>query len=140
MTKLPALAPDDPLRAGRPPQLPQAQPTPTPLAIPDEPNPTPLPRRRRASPPAESGPQLATAKISPGEEWTGATDVTTLRLPVEVLRALHERSRRLGVAKGMSVAAALLALLGRGDDELIELVETTQQRYDSARRQARRSA
>jgi len=68
------------------------------------------------------------------------TDVTTFRLPAEVLQALHERSRQLGVAKGMTVAAALLELLQRTDDELVELVENTQQRYDSARRRARRAA
>ena len=75
-----------------------------------------------------------------GSGGTGATDVTTFRLPAEVLHALHERSRQLGVAKGMTVAAALLELLERGDDELVELVESTQQRYDSARRRARRAA
>jgi len=68
------------------------------------------------------------------------TDVTTFRLPAEVLQALHERSRQLGVAKGMTVAAALLELLQRTDDELVGLVENTQQRYDSARRRARRAA
>jgi hypothetical protein len=40
----------------------------------------------------------------------------------------------------MTVAAALLELLQREDGELVELVESTQQRYDAARRRARRAA
>ena len=87
-----------------------------------------------------SSPDHQVAQAPAEEEWTGVTDVTTFRLPAEVLRALHERSRQLGVAKGMTVAAALLELLERTDDELVELVENTQQRYDSARRRARRAA
>jgi hypothetical protein len=76
----------------------------------------------------------------PPEEWSGATDVTTFRLPAELLRQLHQRSRDLGLAKGMTVAAALLDVFQRGDDELVQLVEQTQQRYDTARRRARRAA
>ncbi|MGO9955838.1 MAG: hypothetical protein ACLP50_07615 [Solirubrobacteraceae bacterium] len=57
-----------------------------------------------------------------------------------MLQALHERSRHLGVAKGMTVAAALLDLFQRADDEIVEVVENTQQRYDSARRRARRAS
>jgi hypothetical protein len=129
MSKLPALTPDDPLRAVG--AVPPAQPA-APAA--KEPTETSAPRRRA---PAR---QPAAAQMTPGEEWTGVTDVTTFRLPAEVLHALHERSRQLGVAKGMTVAAALLELLERADDELVELVEKTQQRYDSARRRARRAA
>jgi hypothetical protein len=73
-------------------------------------------------------------------EWSGATDVTTFRLPAELLQQLHQRARDLGLAKGMTVAAALLELLQRADDELIELVDQTQERYDIARRRARRAA
>ncbi len=40
----------------------------------------------------------------------------------------------------MTIAAALLELLRRDDRELVELIEQTQQRYDSARRRARRVA
>jgi len=135
MSKLPTLTPDDPLRAVAPvPPEPAA-----PASAAKEPTETPAPRRRatRRSAPAR---QPADPQTPAGEEWTGATDVTTFRLPAEVLHALHERSRQLGVAKGMTVAAALLELLERGDDELVELVESTQQRYDSARRRARRAA
>ncbi len=137
MSKLPTLTPDDPLRAGTAAPPPQAAPPTAPAAIPDDSAPTQVPRRRRTTRRAVPAPA---PKTSPGEEWTGATDVTTLRLPVEVLHALHERSRHLGLAKGMTIAAALLELLERGDDELIELVESTQQRYDTARRRARRAA
>lgn len=133
MSKLPALTPDDPLRAVVP--VPPAQPAAAAAAAAKEPTETPAPRRRAA--PAR---QPAAAQTPLGEEWTGVTDVTTFRLPAEVLHALHERSRQLGVAKGMTVAAALLELLERADDELVELVEKTQQRYDSARRRARRAA
>jgi hypothetical protein len=139
MSKLPTLTPDDPLRAVAPvPPEPAA-----PATAAKEPTETPAPRRRATPRPA---PAPAPARQPPSpqtpaeEEWTGATDVTTLRLPAEVLHALHERSRQLGVAKGMTVAAALLELLQRGDNELVELVESTQQRYDSARRRARRAA
>jgi len=135
MSKLPTLTPDDPLRA--------VAPVPAELAAPataaKEPTETRAPRRRATSRPAPAR-QPVGSQTPAGEEWTGATDVTTFRLPAEVLHALHERSRQLGVAKGMTVAAALLELLQRGDNELVELVESTQQRYDSARRRARRAA
>lgn len=128
MSKLPALTPDDPLRAGTP--VPPAQP----VAVP----PTAAAKELAETPPPQPEPEAP--QTPSGEDWTGATDVTTFRLPAEVLHALHERSRHLGVAKGMTVAAALLELLQRADDELVELVEQTQQRYDSARRRARRAA
>lgn len=141
MSKLPALTPDDPLRAGTP--VPPAQAA-APAAATNEPAGTPAPRRRRAprrpAPAPERQPEPEAPQTPSGEDWTGATDVTTFRLPAEVLHALHERSRQLGVAKGMTVAAALLELLQRADVELVELVEQTQQRYDSARRRARRAA
>lgn len=138
MTKLPALTPDDPLRAVASPQPEQA-------ATPHDGRETPVAQRRRAAPrtppppPPTPSPDKA-PQAPPEEEWSGVTDVTTFRLPAEVLQALHERSRQLGVAKGMTVAAALLELLQRTDDELVGLVENTQQRYDSARRRARRAA
>jgi hypothetical protein len=140
MSKLPALTPDDPLRAGPPVSATELI-TAAPAGA-QKPMAAAEPRRRRAT---RRTPQLATQLTPPDTppaqtEWTGATDVTTFRLPAEVLHALHERSRQLGVAKGMTVAAALLALLERTDDELVELVEETQQRYDSARRRARRAA
>ncbi len=141
MSKLPALIPDDPLRA-TPPRPARAAPPATPVAIPDEPEPepAPAPSRRRATRRAAQATQSVAPKTTRGGEWTGATDVTTFRLPVEVLHALHERSRQLDIAKGMTVAAALLELLDRGDDELVELVESIQQRYDTARRRSRRAA
>ncbi len=143
MSKLPALTPDDPLRV-----VPAPQPeTPTSPNDGKDAKDTPAPRRRRATrrpPPAPvlapAPEQLAAPQTTSGEEWTGATDVTTFRLPAEVLQALHERSRHLGVAKGMTVAAALLDLFQRADDEIVEVVENTQQRYDSARRRARRAS
>ena len=138
MSKLPALTPDDPLRAGTP--VPPAQPAVPPTAAAKELAETPAPRRPAAAPVPPSQPEPEAPQTPSGEDWSGATDVTTFRLPAEVLHALHERSRQLGVAKGMTVAAALLELLQRADDELVELVEQTQQRYDSARRRARRAA
>jgi len=137
MSKLPTLTPDDPLRAVAPVPPEPAAPASAASAA-KEPTETPAPRRRATRRPAARQP--AGPQTQAGEEWTGATDVTTFRLPAEVLHALHERSRQLGVAKGMTVAAALLELLERGDDELVQLVESTQQRYDSARRRARRAA
>lgn len=136
MTKLPVLTPDDPLRAVASPQPEQA-------ATPHDGRETPVAQRRRATPRTTPTPTASPDKAPQApreEEWSGVTDVTTFRLPAEVLQALHERSRQLGVAKGMTVAAALLELLQRTDDELVELVENTQQRYDSARRRARRAA
>jgi len=136
MSKLPALTPDDPLRAG-------TAVSPTQLQVPvtsTETTATPTPAQRRRRTTHRPAPPKPPASQTPGEEWTGATDVTTFRLPAEVLHALHERSRQLDVAKGMTVAAALLELLQRTDDELVELVENTQQRYDTARRRARRAA
>jgi hypothetical protein len=141
MSKLPALTPDDPLRAG--PPVPATEPITAAPTGAQEPTVAPAPRRRRASrrAPPQPATELAPPDTPPAQmEWTGVTDVTTFRLPAEVLNALHERSRQLGVAKGMTVAAALLQLLERADDELVELVEQTQQRYDSARRRARRAA
>jgi hypothetical protein len=138
MSKLPALTPDDPLRAVTP--VPPAQPA-APATTAEETTEAPAPRRRatRRRTPAPA-PQPAVPQTSLGEEWTGATDVTTFRLPAEILHALHECSRQLGIAKGMTVAAAVLELLQREDTELVELVERTQQRYDTARRRARRAA
>ena len=138
MSKLPALTPDDPLRPVAPAKPTQAGAPASPVAGEDPARKlAPRPRATRRPAPA---PKAAAPQTPPGEEWTGATDVTTFRLPTEVLHALHERSRQLGVAKGMTVAAALLELLQREDNELVELVESTQQRYDSARRRARRAA
>jgi hypothetical protein len=138
MSKLPALTPDDPLRAVAPAQPTQAGAPASAVAGKDLAGKlVPRPRATRRPAPA---PKAAAPQAPPGEEWTGATDVTTFRLPTEVLHALHERSRQLGVAKGMTVAAALLELLQREDAELVELVESTQQRYDTARRRARRAA
>ena len=139
MSKLPALTPDDPLRAGT--AAPPAQP-PAPAIAERDSAETPAARRRRATrrPAPARQPEPEASQTPSVEEWTGATDVTTFRLPAEVLHALHERSRQLGVAKGMTVATALLELLQHADDELVELVEHTQQRYDTARRRARRAA
>lgn len=141
MTKLPALTPDDPLRIAEVAQPPQPAAAATPVTA-KESKQTPVPRRRRAThrPAPAPAPQSPAPQRTPEVEWTGATDVTTFRLPAEVLQELHQRSRALGLAKGMTVAAALLELLEREDDQLVELVERTQQRYDSARRRARRAA
>lgn len=136
MSKLPVLTPDDPLRVATP--VPPAQLAAAPTAA-KEPVEPPAPRRHVTRRPASARQPEAPQTPSEGE-WSGATDVTTFRLPAEVLRTLHERSRDLGVAKGMTVAAALLELFRREDDELVELIEITQQRYDSARRRARRAA
>ena len=140
MSKLPALTPDDPLRAAPPASTAQPEVSVAPTAQAPENTAAPprrRPARQRMPTPAR---QPAAPPTPPGEEWSGTTDVTTFRLPVEVLHALHERSRQLGVAKGMTVAVALLELLQRGDDDLVGLIEETQQRYDSARRRARRAA
>lgn len=136
MSKLPALTPDDPLRAE--PAAPVQPPEAKPLAAVQRTAPS-KPRAPRA--PASSAPEpRQSRKPQPAQEWSGASDVNTFRLPSEVLQALHERSRALGIAKGMTVTAALLELFKRGDQELVELVEDAQQRYDSARRRARRAA
>ena len=147
MTKLPPLTPDDPLRApaNAPPPLSAASPAAAPASatsseaslVPAEAAPR---RRRPATRRPAPAPAQPSARRTPSEEWSGATDVTTFRLPAEVLQQLHQRSRDLGLAKGMTVTAALLDLLQRADDELVQLVEETQQRYDSARRRARRAA
>ncbi len=142
MSKLPALTPDDPLRA-RPEAPSSGTATPPADSSTDEPSTAtaaaPI-RRRPTHRPAKTRQPSLPRETSTEQDWSGATDVTTLRLPVEVLHALHERSRQLGVAKGMTIAAALLELLRRDDRELVELIEQTQQRYDSARRRARRAA
>lgn len=140
MTKLPALTPDDPLRIAEITQ--PSQPATAAPVTAKESERTPAPGRRRATrrPAPAPAPQPPTPQRTSELEWTGATDVTTFRLPAEVLQELHQRSRALGLAKGMTVAAALLELLEREDDQLVELVERTQQRYDSARRRARRAA
>jgi hypothetical protein len=134
MTKLPALTPDDPLRlAAAPPAATPAAPKPTPPE-------SPAISRRRSTRRAAVSPDRVIQEASSENQWTGVTDVTTFRLPVEVLNALHERSKELGIAKGMTVAVALTELLQRTDTELVQLVEETQQRYDTARRRARRAA
>ncbi len=142
MSKLPALTPDDPLRAR--PEAPSSATATSPAdSSIDEPSTataTAPTRRRPTHRPGKPRQPSLPREASTEQDWSGATDVTTLRLPVEVLHALHERSRQLGVAKGMTIAAALLELLRRDDRELVELIEQTQQRYDSARRRARRVA
>ena len=136
MSKLPALTPDDPLRAP-----PETSPPPPPApASPAKAKPNAAPPRQRTTRRRAAARQPAAPPASPEAEWSGVTDVTTLRLPAEVLQALHERSRQLGVAKGMTVAAALIELLHKDDAELVELIEHIQQRYDTARRRARRAA
>ena len=147
MTKLPALTPDDPLRSSTSaPPPPAASSAEAAAPVTDHPSNEALPaedapdhRRQARRRPAPAPAQLP-ERPTPPEEWSGATDVTTFRLPAELLRQLHQRSRDLGLAKGMTVAAALLDVFQRGDDELVQLVEQTQQRYDTARRRARRAA
>ena len=141
MNKLPALTPDDPLRAPAsvtpPPPAPLPHAEDTPAAVPAAKH---APRRRRPATRRAAPATQAAAQPTSSEQWSGATDVTTFRLPAELLQQLHQRSRDLGLAKGMTVAAALLDLFQRDDDELVQLVEQTQQRYDTARRRARRAA
>ena len=149
MTKLPTLTPDDPLRSSTsapPPPAASSAEAAAPVtdhasneAPPAEDAPDHRRQARRRPAPAPAPAQLSERPMPP-EEWSGATDVTTFRLPAELLRQLHQRSRDLGLAKGMTVAAALLDVFQRGDDELVQLVEQTQQRYDTARRRARRAA
>jgi hypothetical protein len=154
MSRLPALTPDDPL-----------QPTPTQAALTTPPDPSgdseALPgsgegqvleaaiEGARTAAPARA--QRARASTLPADvvapsnvtvelAWSGGSDVVTMRLPTEVLRALDERVRHLAVPKGMTVAAAVLELLKLADGNLIELVDETHQRYDTARRRARRAA
>ena len=157
MSKLPALKPDDPLAASTAP----AEPTPSPAAEPhdataDRSTP-PHPRAgvtvtngataaQTQAPSAVATPKRtrtrdAVTNGAAGEEgeWSGSTDVTTLRVPVEVLHAMRQRSRDLGLPKGMMLTAGLLDLLERSDEDLIEVVEATQLRYDRARRRANRS-
>lgn len=137
MAKLPPITPDDPLGTAADAAAPSPK----------------LSRGSGASRPARARPRgvrpgnapkiASVADPAPpatsSDEWSGATDVTTFRLPIEVLRLLHERSRRLGIAKGMTAATAILEFLGRDDAAAVAAVEAVQQRYDSARRRARRS-
>ena len=157
MSKLPALKPDDPLAASTAP----AEPTP---GRADESHDAPADRSATPHPPrataatngASTGQTQAPSTVTTpkrartrdastngaaGEEgeWSGSTDVTTLRVPVEVLHAMRQRSRDLGLPKGMMLTAGLLDLLERSDEDLIEVVEATQLRYDRARRRANRS-
>ena len=152
MSRLPALTPDDPLQpspAIAVPQTPDEQAAATPPATDAGPVPDAATEGARAAArirrprPTRSVLQTDATQTAPETHdlgWSGASDVVTMRLPTEVLRALDERVRKLAVPKGMTVAAAVLELLKLADDKLIEVVDETQQRYDTARRRARRAA
>jgi outer membrane biosynthesis protein TonB len=159
VTKLPALTPDDPLRAATPaapqPEVEQ-EPDPTPAAhqpkVEQEPAPEPTESPRPSVPAAQTPTGRApvrrvrrTAPAAPDasqadSEWSGSTDVTTVRVPVEVLRLLRRRSRELGLPIGMILASGLVDVLAAADEDLIARVDVTQARYDQARRRASRAA
>ena len=73
-------------------------------------------------------------------EWSGATDVTTVRVPTEILRLLRGRSHELRLPIGMIITAGLVDVLSANDQDLVERVDATQARYDQARRRANRAA
>ena len=133
-----ALTPHDPFRPVAPAKPTQARRTASPVAGEDPARKlAPRPRATRRPAPA---PKAAAPQAPPGEECdrrdgrhhVPTTDRSAPRAPRTIPAA--------SVAKGMTVAAALLELLQREDTELVELVESTQQRYDTARRRARRAA
>ena len=140
MTKLPELVPDDPLRTA---SNPSTSPEPTSDRPPEPERPTTAAEVAPDAPEPERPPAHDVGEplwaAGEEEEWSGSTDVTTVRVPVEVLRAMRERSRDLGLPKGMILTAGMLDVLARSDDELIERVEATQLRYDRARRRASRA-
>ena len=149
MTKLPSLTPDDPLRAAtaapNPPPTPsttksQAEPGPDPPAVaPAPPTPAATPAGRART---RTAPSTTTATSGPSEldaEWSGSTDVTTARMPTEVLRLLRRRSRELGLPIGMILTAGLVNVLADRDEDLVDRVDATQARYDQARRRASRT-
>lgn len=155
MAKLPALTPDDPLRppppAGDTPADRGQQSTGTEKPRSDATSnggSRQPPRSRRPTRDAAIAPTATKTPASQDEpqspakpaDWSGTSDVITLRLPAEVAQALEHRRYRLRVPKGMAVAAALEWLLERSDTELINLVEQTQERFETARRRARRAA
>ena len=157
MSKLPALTPDDPLAASTAPAEPTTRPVAEPHDAAADRSPTPHPQPAApmtngataaqsqapstvATPKRARTPNASTNGAAGEEgEWSGSTDVTTLRVPIEVLHAMRQRSRDLGLPKGMILTAGLLDLLKRSDEDLIEVVEATQLRYDRARRRANRS-
>lgn len=106
------------------------------------------PRRADQAPPAPTAAAERSPQGARGEgeanrgtvpaEWSGATDVTTLRLPLEVLSALDQRRQALALPKGLTVAAALIDLLDRDDATITRLVEDAEERFDRARRRAAR--
>lgn len=151
MSKLPALTPDDPLRGPVATTPPPAQTSAPAVSEPTAPAAALAPDAEPTSPhaapsgftPAPTTPKRAQAKpaepTSVDAEWNGTTDVTTARVPTEVLRLMRQRSRELGLPIGMLLTAGLLDVLALDDDDLIERIEATQLRYDRARRRASRA-
>ena len=146
MSRLPTLTPDDPLRTAVASPTPASGRTDTsgpPIAAGSEPPASP----RSASTPvpadhvSRDGSSTATDRAAQvDEEWSGTTDVTTARMPTEILRLMRRRSRDLGLPIGMLLTAGLVEILAEDDETLTGRIETTQLRYDRARRRASRAA
>ena len=131
---LPALIPDDPLASAPPTRVSPGAPEVEPKAVDERPRPAKKSRRRAPAPAAAPTSPTAPVEIA----WSGTSEVTTLKMPTEVLRALDDRRGQLGLPKGYTVAAAILALLERDDSALRSAVEAVEERVGRARRDARR--
>ena len=133
---LPALIPDDPLASAPPTRVAPRAPEVEPKAVDERPRPAKKSRRRAPAP--AGAPTSAHATAPPEIAWSGTSEVTTLKMPTEVLRALDDRRGQLGLPKGYTVAAAILSLLERDDSALRSVVEAVEERVGRARRDARR--
>ncbi len=74
------------------------------------------------------------------DAWSGITSAATHKLPVELLKLLDKRMSAVGLTKTATISAALVELLSYDDAELVRRVDAFQERYERARRRAKRTA
>jgi hypothetical protein len=88
---------------------------------------------------ASPAPSAGLADLADLDAWSGITSAATHKLPVELLKLLDKRMSAVGLTKTATISAALLELLSYDDAELVRRVDAFQERYERARRRARRT-
>jgi hypothetical protein len=98
---------------------------------------TPVPGVVAVPPPR---PPTGLADLADLDAWSGITSAATHKLPVELLKLLDKRMSAVGLTKTATISAALVELLSYDDAELVRRVDAFQERYERARRRAKRTA
>lgn len=119
--------------------------------VPDDPT-TPTSGRTQESPttkatgekPIAAAPETPagaapTANIGEVDTWAGLTSAATHKLPVELILELEKRIAPLGLTKTATISTALVELFAHDDEEIISRVDAFEERYERARRRAKRN-